>query len=198
MSLEQINTIIGAFAIFIGGFIAYHVYFLSRRLSFGERFHKRQPIQKLIEDLLYKIRNGANSKVELINIKKYDSHYPHDNTKNRHGYTYIGAELKAYHFAGVEFFCKNIGGYRINDGHFSSKPVEGQKSEVIFMTGVIPYEWIQSIDLRGDDTSNRPQIYLYFRGYDKSPYKKFYYYIKDSGNSGFTEIKPSEESFVGY
>lgn len=104
MSLEVLNTIIAVLAILVDGFIACLVYFLSRRLSFGERFNKRQSIQKLVEDLLYKIRNGANSKVELINIKKYDSYYPHDNTKNRHGYTYIGAELKGYHFAGVEFF----------------------------------------------------------------------------------------------
>jgi len=179
MSIEVINIIISVVGIAIGTFVAYHVYSLSKQQSFRERFSKRQAIQKIVDELVYKVRNGISSKVELINIKKYDTHYPTSNTENRHGYTYLGAEIKGYHFAGVEFFCEVISAYRTGDTSFSKKPSGGNSPQSnIFMTGVIPYEWIESIDQRGDDTSYRPQFYTYFNGKKKSPYKSFRYYVK--------------------
>ena len=180
MSIETINIIISVAGIGLGTFVAYHVYSLSQQQTFKDRFSRREAIQKIIDELLYKVRNGISSKIELINIKKYDSHYPTSNTKNKHGYTYLGAEIKGYHFAGVEFFCEVISAYPKDDTSFTRKPSSDKSTTSnIFMAGVIPYEWIESIDQRGDDTSYRPQFYTYFRGKDKSPYKSFMYYIND-------------------
>ena len=189
MRLELINTIISLMGIVIGTFVAYHVYNLSKQQTFRERFARREKIQKQVEDLLYKIRNGINSKVELINIAKYDDYYPLNNEKNRHGYTYLGAELKGYHFAGVEFFSEIITAYKIEDGKFSKKQTGNQKAVNVFVAGVIPYEWIESVDLRGDDTSYRPQFYTHFKGKDKYPYKTLRYYIKKAcGTDDFIEV----------
>ena len=190
MSIEIINTVISITGILLGTFVAYHVYSLSKQQTFRERFIRREAIQKIVDELVYKVRNGINSKVEIINIKKYDTHYPTSNTENRHGYTYLGAEIKGYHFAGVEFFCELISAYRISDNSFSRKP-QGDKnvSENILVTGVIPYEWIESIDQQGDDTSYRPQFYTHFNGKGKSPYKSFRYYIKHPDRSNdFIEV----------
>lgn len=187
MSIELANIIISIVGIGLGTFVAYHVYSLSKQQSFRERFTRRESIQKQVEELLYKIRNGINSKVELINVAKYDTHYPANNEKNRHGYTYLGAELKGYHFAGVEFFCEVIEAYKIESNNFSKKRISAdQTSTNILMAGVIPYEWIESVDLRGDDTSYRPQFYTHFKGKQKAPYKTFRYYLRDSDI--FTEV----------
>lgn len=190
LTLEKINTLISVAGICIGVFVAYHVQSLSRQQTFRERFARREAIQKQIEDLLYKIRNGINSKVELLNVAKYDTHYPANNEKNRHGYTYIGAELKGYHFAGVEFFCGNISAYQLDDNRFSRKQsTPNQESKTILGTGVVPYDWIESVDIRGDDTSYRPQFYVHFKGKDKYPYKTTYYYVKDpAGLDGLREV----------
>ena len=188
MCLELINTILSVLGIVLGTFVAYHVYSLSQQKTFGERFARRESIQKQVEDLLYKTRNGTSSKVVLINIAKYDTHYPSKNDRNKHGYTYLSAELKSYYFGGVEFFCEVITGYMLKGDNFSKKATTvGQEPVNIFVSGVIPYEWVESIDLRGDDTSYRPQFYVHFKGKNKSPYKNFYYYIKDA--AGFTELK---------
>ena len=42
--------------------------------------------------------------------------------------------------------------------------------------GVIPYEWIEYVDARGDEFSYRPQFFTQFNGADKSPYKYSTYY----------------------
>ena len=91
MSIETINIIISVAGIGLGTFVAYHVYSLSQQQTFKDRFSRREAIQKIIDELLYKVRNGISSKIELINIKKYDSHYPTSNTKNKPVYTYLGA-----------------------------------------------------------------------------------------------------------
>ncbi len=44
--------------------------------------------------------------------------------------------------------------------------------------GVIPYEWIEYVDGRGDEFSYRPQFFTRFEGVDKSPYRYLAYYIE--------------------
>ena len=191
MSHDEISIGISAIGILVGVFVAYHVHKLSRQKSFSERFQRRESIQKKIEDMLYKIRNGGNSKVELINVAKYDKYYPHNNKETRKGYTYIGAELKGYHFGGVEFFCEVIVGYPLQVGYFSSRKLSPEHEQTtLFTTGTIPYEWIESIDINGDDTTSRPQFYVHFLGIKKRPYTKLRYYLKDeSTHDGFKEVK---------
>jgi len=194
MLIDWISIGIGVIGIFVGVFVAYHVHRLSKQKTFAERFQRRESIQKKVEDLLYKIRNGGNSKVELINVSKYDKHYPHNNKQSRKGYTYIGAELKGYHYGGVEFFCEVIEGYSLKNDHFSSQKLSPEHKQVnLFAAGTIPYEWIESIDVNGDDTTNRPQFYTHFSGIKKYPYKQLRYYVKDDSiHSGYKEVKYSK------
>ena len=111
--LENIVEIVG---ILVGVFIAYHVYFLSRRIVLKDRLIHRENIRKQIEPLLHEISNGNNREVEIVNVKKYTSHYPDNNERNRYGYTYTKGELKALRYDGVEFFCAVREVYRKSDG----------------------------------------------------------------------------------
>lgn len=173
-----LQNIIGIISIIVGSFIAYHVYFLSKRLGLKDRLAHKDSVRKRVEPILSEIRRGINSKVELVNVKKYFSHYPNTNERNRHGYTYLGAELKALRFDGVEFFCAVRAVYRDSDGKLSLCEGEGlvQEEHNILEVGIIPYEWIEYVDAGGDEFSYRPQFFTQFNGPDKSPYKYLVYY----------------------
>lgn len=173
-----LENAVGILGIAINTFIAYHVYFLSRRINLKDKLLHRDNLRQIVEKILYKINKGIRRKVELVNIKKYSTHYPHTNEENKDGYTYLAAELKALRFDGIEFFCGVKEVYRKTNGKLSLNNEEGSTREKfnIFEVGVIPYEWIEYIDPRGDEFSYRPQFFTSFKGLYKSPYKYVVYY----------------------
>lgn len=172
------QNIVGIVGILVGAFIAYHVYFLSKKLDFKDRLAHKNAVRKQVEPILGRIAKGISSKSELVNIKKYFKHYPHNNEHNRQGYTYLGAELKTLRFDGVEFFCEISEGFRDSNGIIYLKPAKDRTKTAfnIFVVGIIPYEWIEWVDTHGDEFSYRPQFFTQFRGKKKSPYKYLSYY----------------------
>ncbi len=50
----------------------------------------------------------------------------------------------------------------------------------VFEAGIIPYEWIEYVDPRGDEFSYRPQFFTRFNGEDKSPYSYLVYYVESN------------------
>ncbi|MFA6973484.1 MAG: hypothetical protein WC238_01945 [Parcubacteria group bacterium] len=176
------NNIIGIIGIIISGIIAYHVYYLSRRLNLKGMLSHKDYIRKQVEPILQSIRQGVNRKSELVNEKKYLKYYPHDNAFSRHGYTYMAAELKSLRFDGVEFFCGIKEIFKKQNGKLTIQKenrVEPEKYNA-FETGIIPYEWIEYVDSRGDEFSYRPQFFVKFKGIEKSPYKYLRYYVESN------------------
>lgn len=174
-----LDNLIGIISIIVGAFIAYHVYFLSKRIDLKDKLIHKDEIRKQVEPILQEIRKGINSKCELINVKKYLIHYPHTNEEDRHGYTYFGGELKALKFDGVEFFSGVRELYKTQSGNFTLNKKDNEKMNFnIFEVGVIPYEWIEYVDQRGDEFSYRPQFFAEFKGLHKTPYKYPLYYIE--------------------
>ena len=173
-----LNNSIGIIGILVGSFIAYHVYFLSKRIDFKDKLVHKDNIRSLVEPILHKISKGYNRDAELINVKKYYTHYPHDNEHSRHGYTYMRGELKALRYDGIEFFCNVREVYIKPDGSFTLSVENGlPRAEFnIFDVGVIPYEWIEFVDSQGDEFSWRPQFFTKFKGPNKSPYKYIVHY----------------------
>lgn len=185
-----VNNIVGILGIIVGGFIAYHVFFLSKKINLKEELNHRSKLKKDIEPLLNKIRNGTSSRVELINVKKYRTHYPDSNNLDTDGYTYIGAELKALKFDGVEFFCGIRDVYKNSDGKLTFQKENAVKQDFnVYEAGVIPYKWIEYIDIDGDEYSYRPQFFVRFSGKDKYPYKYLLYYVE---NKTLNEKYPTE------
>lgn len=176
------NNIINILGILVSGFIGYHVYFLSKKLSLKDSLVHKDEIRKQVETLITLIREGRNSKIELINIKKYRKHYPQDNNLNKDGYTYTAAELKALRFDGIDFFCGVVELYKDKNENFSFESGDGKVrcEENAFKVGIIPYEWIEHVDHRGDEFSYRPQFFTWFKGSRKEPYKYFKYYTKNN------------------
>lgn len=174
-----LDNIIGILGIIVGGFVGYHVYFLSKKLEAKDKLTHKDAIRKNVEPLLRRIRyDGISSKIELVNIKKYFSHYPKTNKLNKDGYTYLGAELKALRFDGIEFFCAVREVYKNSNGILSLKKEKDsvQQDYNVFEVGVIPYDWIEYVDVGGDEFSYRPQFFTKFNGIKKFPYKYLVYY----------------------
>jgi hypothetical protein len=187
MTQWLIDNSIGILGIIVGSFIAYHVYFLSKKIEFKDKLVHKDNIRALVEPILYRIANGYNRKSELINIKKYENHYPNDNKKNRHGYTYTSGELKALRYDGVEFFCNVREVYNKPDGKLTFNKNCGfpRAAYNVFDVGLIPYEWIEYIYNEGDEFFSGPRFFVRFKGVGKSPYKYFVHYrINDTYQKG--------------
>lgn len=173
--------IIASVGVIVSGFIAYNIYFLSKRLTFKDEMTHGATVREKVDELLAEIKRGSNRKIEFINVKRYKKDYPHNNEENRHGYTYQAAELKGYSYDGVEFFNTIHDGYLDADGNLTLKKTKKSAGHGILEVGVVPYEWIVYIDPVGDDTAYRPQFFAKFKGKIgkqrkyKVPYKSFRY-----------------------
>lgn len=177
-------------SISIQGFIAYHIFFLSKQLSNKEKLSHKERVKQKVEDLLAEIhKKGLNSEVYLVNINRYFKDYPANDEKILGGYSHIKAEVKSARFDGVEFFCsmpEQV--YKKPNGKLSFSGEVSEKAFLAFPVGIVPYEWIEFIDLNGDEYGYVPLFFCRFKAnvyWKKSwrrfipmgyPYKKLVYY----------------------
>ena len=152
---------IGVLQIIIGGFIAYHVFFLSKQLSNKAKLEHKERIKKKAEEL------KSGKEVYLVNVKRYFKDYPSNKERMFSGYSHIKAEMKTTRFDGIEFFCGIKEIYRKPDGGLTlngESEKTAQEKIKVFEIGVVPYEWIEYIDLRGDEHGFIPLFFCYFKG----------------------------------
>lgn len=196
-----------AISLIIQIFIAYHVFFLSKRISNREKLQHKDTIKNKAEELLWKVRQSKiNSEVYLVNIKRYFKDYPSNTEKRFEGYSHIKAEIKATRFDGIEFFAEPpVQVYQRSDGSLSFRGSAKEKAFNAFPVGVVPYEWIEHIDIEGDEYAFVPLFYCYFKGrtnwkfwkrfqFYGYPYKKMYYYRLNDGYDARSD--PSEMKFI--
>ena len=152
---------IGVLQIIIGGFIAYHVFFLSKQLSNKAKLEHKERIKKKAEEL------KSGKEVYLVNTKRYFKDYPSNKERMFSGYSHIKAEMKTTRFDGIEFFCGIKEIYRKPNGGLTlngESEKTAQEKIKVFEVGVVPYEWIEYIDLRGDEHGFVPLFFCYFKG----------------------------------
>lgn len=170
-------------AILIQGFVAYSVLFLSKKLSDKARLEHKEQIKKKADSLEF------GKEVYLVNINRYFKNYPSNEEKILGGYSHIKAEIKSTKFDAIEFFAsmpEQV--YQKSNGRLSFKGRNKEKAFLGFPVGIVPYEWIKYIDLKGDEYGFVPLFYCHFSGrtYWKKfwkrlltfgyPYKKIVYY----------------------
>jgi len=90
----------------------------------------------------------------IIDVKEIDK-YPNGGC--------LMAEIKESRFEGVGFFWGNTDIYLTKNKKFSKSKRHNKLYYNAFDIGVIPYEWIESIELNGDDYNSCPQIYCHFK-----------------------------------
>ncbi len=157
-------------------FIAYHVFFLTRKLSNRARLEHKEKISQHVEAMLAEIHNKQlEGKVNILNVSRYFKDYPSGRETFR-GYSGISGYMKSLRFDGIEFLLGEIREvYQRADGELSFK---GQKEAMVFnvyAVGIVPYEWIEHIDARGDEYGYLPLFFVHFRGrrYWKKSWKRF-------------------------
>ena len=183
------ENIIGILGILVGAFIAYHVFFLSKKLSSRAKLeHKEKIKQKAQEHLSHIRRENINNEVYLVNMRRYFKDYPSNTQKRFEGYSHLKAEIKATRFDGIEFFsAMPVQIYQKPNGDYSLKGKTKEEAFIAFPVGVVPYEWIEYIDLDGDEYAYVPLFYCYYRGrtnwkfwrkllFFGYPYKRILYY----------------------
>lgn len=188
------------FGLIIQSFIAYHVFFLSKKISTRARLEHKEKIKKKVDELTAEIqRKKLRRKVYLVNINRYFKDYPANDEKLLSGYSHISAEIKAARFDGVQFFCGIKEACRKQDGTltFNTADASMQEKIKVFEVGVVPYNWIEHIDIDGDEHGWIPLFFCHFKGkryWQKSlkrflpagyPYKELVYYrISDTYHDG--------------
>lgn len=221
MTTEALDTIFTFIAknyqfiisVLLNLFIAYHIYFLSKKLSFQAKFNKKNETQKILNKHLYNIKKeGLNSTVYLVNIDRYYKDYPNGKEKRFQGYTDLKAEIKDTRFDGVEFFSESpIYLYKNEKGILSREANErGQKIKA-FPVSIVPYEWIEGVDLYGDEFSFSPLIFCKFKTISffwkkflflKYPYNRTIYYTQnphyDASDFHSMEFLPLNESIDNF
>jgi len=172
---EYILDIVG---LLLGAFIAYHIYFLSKRISNQSKLEHKDMIKRKANNLLVEIqKEGLRRKAYLVNINRYFKDYPSNQEKLGSGYSHIKAEIKATRYNGLEFFCE------------MPKQINAEE-HLVYPVGLVPYEWIEYIDEEGDEYEGVPIFYCNFKGkvYWKKwwrrwipfgyPYRNLLYYKK--------------------
>lgn len=186
-------------------FIGYHIYFLSKKTTNKDLLIHKEKIQGILNNHLHEIHSkNLRRRVYLINIKNYFTKYPDNHVSVLGQYSHIKAEIKALRFDGVEFFESMPQVlFQKKDGKLSFSGTKDEKLYNIFPVGVIPYEWIEFIDLEGDDCNSSPLIFCYFKGLRwwkfgyslkniSFPYKELRYYKK---NENFQKNDPFDFEF---
>lgn len=210
MTLWLSDNLIGILGIIIGAFIAYHVFFLSQRLSSKAKLEHKEAIKQKVEELIAKIRReGLNSEVYLVNINRYFKDYPLNTDKLFGGYSHIKAEIKSTRFDGVQFFCsmpEQV--YQKADGRLSFKGSESEKAFITFPVGIVPYEWIEYVDLHGDEHGYVPLFFCRFKGriywkhlwrrlfFSGYPYKEVVHYRESSVYRAGSDPVDMKYSFI--
>jgi hypothetical protein len=176
-------------SLLIQGFIAYHVFFLSQRLSNKARLEHKESIKRKADELLSEIRRKKlNSEVYLVNINRYFKDYPSNTEKRFEAYSHIRAEIKSTRFDGIEYFAEPpVEVYKKSNGSLSFKGTKKEKVFNAYPVGVVPYEWVEHVDISGDEYAYVPLFYCYYKGktnwkfwrrllFFGYPYKKMLYY----------------------
>lgn len=190
VAVNQYNWIL---TLILQSFIAYHIFYLWKKLNNNERLKHRDNIKKQLDDYIYEeVVKNKHYKVYLLNIKRYFGKYPDNSESLITEYSHIKAEIKSTRYDWVEFFesmPKEI--YRWLDWKLYFKELrESQEKIKVFPVWIIPYEDIDFIDFNWDEYNNGPLIFcnfnkleIFVRSFPKMfyrfPYIKIIYYTEN-------------------
>lgn len=149
------------FSLAIQTLTAFLVFILTKRLSKAAKIEHREAIKQKLAEL------RLGKEIYLVNIRRYFKDYPSNDEKLFTGYSHIKARFKTTRFDGVEFFDGLKDAYRKSDGSLTvdhSFKDSAQETIKVYEVGIVPYEWIEHVDLKGDEHGYKPLFFCRFRG----------------------------------
>lgn len=186
------DNFFGIISLLIQWFIAYHIFYLWKKLSFKNKLEHSELIEEQVIKHLWKIHNEwIRRKVYLVNVDNYYTKYPDNSESLFSNYSHIRAELKWLRFDWVEFFAempKLL--YKCNWKLYKTKKDNCSETIKVFPIWIIPYENIVHFNLDWDDFNTSPLIFCKFKWkvwwrksypfFSREPYSRFVYYKENS------------------
>lgn len=193
--LNEIN--LDLLSLFVQIFLAYHIFQLSKKLSLSQKLENREKLRETTDSIIHEInKNDLNHEVYIVNSKTYLNEEVKLKENLIHWYPYVRAEIKTTKSYWIEFFCDMpIEVYRRKDWKLTFKNTWRVKEFNVFTVWIIPYEWIDFIDKRGDEYSYVPLFHVKFnwkRPWRKyipygSPYQRIEYYTINKDTDSINE-----------
>ena len=191
--VEFINKYNWVITLFLQWFIAYHIFYLWKRINNNERLKHRDSIKQQLDEYIYwEVVKNKYHKIYLVNTNNFFTKYP-DNSENIiTEYSHIKAEIKSTRYDWVEFFesmPREV--YRWENWKLYFKGTKKAIEKIkVYPIWIVPYENIDYIDFNWDEYNNSPLIFCKFNKYElfirsfpkvfyKFPYYKIVYYIEN-------------------
>lgn len=184
----------------MGTAVSIVLYRLGRTLDFRSRMRRADELASTLNTLFAEVQTELHD-VIVINAKRYERDYDGGNDANRHGYVMTKGELLGPRHNGVELICRVVETWTDRAGKRTARKPRRlvgawTKSENVYEVGLVPWEYIEHINLHGDEYRNEVLIYAQFRGPGKSPYRSYRYAEGDGrriGPSGRLYFDPVDE-----
>lgn len=171
-------------------FIAYHIFYLWKKIGANQKIKHRENIKNLIDKYLYEVvYKKKYYKVYLLNIDNYFNKYPKNEESIITSYSHFKTEIKTTRYDWVEFFeSMPIEIYRRKNGKLYFNKIGNKDKKIkIFPVWIVPYDFIDHINFDWDEYNNAPLIFCKFNKFRifiklfpyvfyKYPYSKIIYY----------------------
>lgn len=176
------------------------LFFLKKRkrITPSELLALRQKWRPLFEEELNKnFVNRLREDVIIHDIEKFKS-YPNGDGKNKGISPWFKAYLIDTYNDGILVWLKMVEVKKNENGLWRLSDIEnGEDADMTaFVSGKIPFKYIDFVEWDGDDHYYFPHIYCYFRGPKKQPYESISLY-RESKMPGhrprYIELAPWEE-----
>lgn len=207
MPLDPLSTglaiaslIVAIATLLVGTVISVVLYALGRRLDFRSKMRRWDDLHTTVNSLFIERRDELHD-VILMNAKRYEKDYDGGNNANRHGYIMSKGELLGPRHNGVELICDTVATWTNSNGRRTLRrprpwAKNRTRAENVYEVGFVPFEYIDHINLHGDEYRAEVIFYVKHNGPGKSPYRSFTYVEgrgKHIGPSGRLYFDPVHE-----
>lgn len=157
----------------LGTAVSIVLYGLGRRLDFRSRMKRWDELRNIINSLFVERRSELHD-VILMNSKRYEKDYDGGNDTNRHGSIMGKGELLGPRHNGVELICGVRESWTDAKGRRTlrkpgKRTVGTTKAKNVYEVGFVPFEYVEHINLHGDEYRAEVIFYVRYAGPGKSP-----------------------------
>jgi len=173
LNLEVWSLAIAVVTLVLGTVVSVVLYVLGRRLDFRSRMHRWDELRATARRLLPEVSDDHVPEVVLINARRYEREYDGGYSTNRHGELQLKAEFFAVRHNGIEFFCEPPRATWLDAGGRRTLRETSRRAPNTLTAGFVPFEYVEHINLDGDEYRGKPIFYVRFKGPGKSPYLRY-------------------------
>jgi len=198
------SLVVSILTFLLGTVVSVVLYRLGRRLDFRSRMRRAEELRGRVGDVFAKQR-GELPEVLIVNAKRYEKDYDGGNNANRYGFIMTKGEMLGARHNGVEFITRErdsvLETWIDRRGRRTLRQPRNEaqgwtRASNVMKVGLVPWEYIEHINLAGDDYHAGVIFYVKYKGPGKSPYRSYTFVEGDArsfGPSGRLYFDPVDE-----